>query len=188
MSNPLSEAQTAMFLVLETMVRLMAPILSFTAEEVWEHIPDHPGKTESVHLADMPRVDEDLVDEELAERWDRLLQVRAAVTKALEEARREKTIGHPLDAEVRMFAASGLYDLLAAYQDLLREVFIVSRVELAEGDPPPDARVTDLEGLALEVKTEAAPKCERCWVHDESVGTIPDHPGICRRCLNALED
>ncbi|MBU2549383.1 MAG: isoleucine--tRNA ligase [Proteobacteria bacterium] len=180
-------AQTAMFAVLGTMVRLMAPVLSFTAEEIWSHMPDFPGKTESVHLADMPRVDESRLDPDLAERWDRILEVRAAATKVLELARREKVIGHPLDADVALYASDGLYDLLAPYENDLREVFIVSRVRLVKGDPPAGVPASEVQGLAVAVQSNTEPKCERCWVHDETVGSIEEHPTICRRCHGALE-
>ena len=181
-------AQTAMFAVLETLVRLMAPILAFTAEEVWECLPDFPGKPESVHLADLPDVNKGLVDEGLAGRWERLLEVRSAVARVLEQARRNKVVGHPLDAAVTLFAADGLYDFLAGYQADLREIFIVSRVDLVRGDGAPDATATDLEGLAVTVQAAETAKCQRCWVHDDTVGQHPEHPGICTRCLTALED
>ncbi len=173
-------AQTAMFVVLKDMVRLMAPILSFTAEEVWDHLPDFNGKTDSVHLADMPRVDESIKDEALAQRWDRLLEVRSVVTKALEGARREKEIGHPLDAVVTLKAGGELYDFLTEYQKNLREIFIVSGVELTqvEGDGP--------EAV---ISPAGAPKCPRCWVRDESVKLDEqgEPAGICHRCQSTLE-
>jgi len=180
-------AQTVMFKVLETLVRLMAPILSFTAEEVWDHLPGFPGKTESVHLADLPQVEAGLLDEDLARRWDRLLEIRSAVTKALEEARKNKIIGHPLDAEVSLQAAGDLYEFLLPYQQDLREIFIVSRVALQDGRPPAEASATQIPGLAVTVRASQTLKCERCWIHDLSVGGRADHPGLCRRCQEALE-
>jgi len=180
-------AQTVMFEVLHAMVRIMGPILSFTAEEIWMALPHFQGKAESVFLADMPSVDESLVDKALAERWEKLLQVRSAVTRTLEEARRQKVIGHPLDAEVLLFADEKNYGFLSGYFDSLREVFIVSHVELSEGKPAPEASLTDIEGLAVLVRPFEAAKCERCWIHDRSVGDHADHPTICDRCHQALE-
>ena len=179
-------AQTTMYTVLETMVRLIAPILSFTAEEIWGHIPDFPGKAESVHLADMPEVDEAWLDDELAGKWSRLLEVRSQVTKVIEEARREKTVGHSLDAEVSLYADDELHGFLAPYSKLLREILIVSRVELLNEKPGSEARATEMPGLAVQVKSSGAVKCERCWIHDETVGINPEHPGICRRCDEAI--
>ncbi|MEW6261703.1 MAG: isoleucine--tRNA ligase [Thermodesulfobacteriota bacterium] len=172
-------AQTAMFIVLRDMVRLMAPILSFTADEVWDQLPAFPGRAPSVHLTDLPQVDENLLDGALAEKWDRLLEVRSLVTKALEDARREKTIGHPLDAVVRIEAGEKMYDLLEASAKDLREVFIVSGVILNRGGSA---------GITVRVEPASAPKCPRCWVHDETVVVAPDgRPhGPCRRCRQAL--
>ena len=181
-------AQSAMFAVLHSLVRLMAPILSFTAEEVWDHIPDFEGKTESVHLADMPQVDESLMDEELAARWERLLEVRSAATKALETARREKVIGHPLNAVVGLYADENLFEFLAPYSDQLRDIMIVSSVELGR-EAPAGAQATELEGLSVTVKAAPWPKCPRCWRHDETVALDGDEQvtGICQRCQEALD-
>jgi isoleucyl-tRNA synthetase len=182
-------AQTTMFTVLSALTRLMAPILSFTAEEVWDFMPKFKGKVDSVHLADLPLVDESLVDNDLAARWDRLLEIRAAVTKALETARRDKTIGHPLDAEVHLYASGKLHDFLSEYQNDLREIFIVSQVVLTETAPPPEAQGTGLEGLSILILRAGAAKCPRCWVRDStvSVGSDGEPEGVCRRCREALE-
>ncbi|MFH1090670.1 MAG: isoleucine--tRNA ligase [Pseudomonadota bacterium] len=183
-------AQTVMFDVLEAMVRLMAPVLSFTAEEVWDHLPDFPGKPESVHLADLPAADESLINPELSERWDRLLEVRSAVTKALEEARRNKVLGHPLDAEVRLSTTETLDQFLHAYEKNLREIFIVSRVVLQDGAGRTQLPSSLIEGLGVAVEASLAPKCPRCWVHDEAV-TVDGQGrpvGVCNRCRRALEE
>ena len=173
-------AQTAMFNVLESMVRLMAPILSFTAEEVWGYLPRFAGKVDSVHLADLPEADEAMVDDDLAQNWDRLLEVRSLVTGQLELARKEKTIGHPLDALVTLTAGSELYDFLAKYDNDLREIFIVSGVKLVQGD---------VDELQVTVTAASSLKCPRCWVRDETVPAGPDGQadGVCQRCRQALE-
>ena len=182
-------AQSAMFRVLDTLVRLMAPILSFTAEEVWSHLPVYPGKVESAHLADMPAVETGLVDEALARNWDRLLEVRAAVTKVLEAARRDKVIGHPLDADVRLYVQDELNDFLKPFEDRLREVFIVSQVELRRESPPADLEASEVSGLWIEVQPARAPKCPRCWIRYDSVPTDDQGrpTGPCERCRRALE-
>ncbi|MBW2092053.1 MAG: isoleucine--tRNA ligase [Deltaproteobacteria bacterium] len=180
-------AQTTMFTVLETMVRLMAPILAFTAEEIWGHLPDFPGKAESVHLADMPDEDKAFIDNALADRWDRLLEIRSQVTRVIEEARREKRVGHSLDAVVSLYADDETHGFLAPYVKSLRDIFIVSQVELIKGEPQAEARATDLPGLFVAVAASKAAKCERCWIHDESVGRHEDQAGLCQRCYEAIK-
>ncbi len=181
-------AQTAMFRVLDNMVRLMAPILCFTAEEVWGYLPEYPGKTPSVHMADLPNVDEALVDDELAGRWERLLEVRSAATKELEQARRDKVVGHALDAAVTLYASDSLYDFLLPYREDLRTIFIVSQVNLVKGEAPAGKASAEVEGLGVTVAAAAAEKCQRCWIHDETVGGDSGQTGLCARCRAALEE
>jgi isoleucyl-tRNA synthetase len=165
----------------------MAPILPFTAEEIWQHMPAAPGKTASIHLSRLPEPDADLRDEPLAARWERLLQVRGEVTKALEEARVQKRIGHALDASVTLSAGAELYAMLAPDTADLRSVLIVSAAELRQDAALDGAwESADIEGLKIRVQAAAGKKCERCWVHETSVGEIPEHPTICGRCRDAL--
>ena len=182
-------AQTAMFTVIEALVRLMAPVLAFTAEEVWKYIPEFQGKTESVHLADLPRVDEKWLDPDLAGRWARLLEVRSEVTRALEAARRNKIIGHPLDAQVDIHASGEIAAFLSAYKENLREIFIVSRVNLEQGDPATEAVPTEIDGLRVRITAASALKCPRCWVRDETVPADSEGKpaGTCQRCREAME-
>jgi isoleucyl-tRNA synthetase len=181
-------AQTVMYLTLDAITRLMAPILAFTAEEIWNYLPDYPDKPESVHLASLPEVNNEWRDESLAKNWEQILVIRGEVTKALEQARAEKMVGHPLDAAVTISADSDIYDLLSPYAAKLREVFIVSRVDLVS-DPGFEGTYAsdDISGLNIGVAAATDEKCERCWVHDPAVGTIADHPTICRRCKEALD-
>jgi isoleucyl-tRNA synthetase len=182
-------AQATMFEVLTALVRLLAPILSFTAEEVWRHLPDFAGKADSVHLTEFPDAHEALIDDDLAQRWDKLRTVRGEVTKALEAARREKIIGHPLDAEVTLVAEGELYDFLKGYQDDLRPVFIVSRVEVKQG--PPEGFVSEeAPGLGVVVGPSPHPKCPRCWVREETVGLDAEGQPVsaCERCQRAMDE
>ncbi len=181
-------AQTVMFRLLDYMIRIMAPILPFTAEEVWSHAPEWPGKENSVHMARLPEADAVWKNAELADKWRRLTAVRTEVAKALEQARAKKEIGHSLDAAVTIFCTNDeLYDRLQAQADDLRAMFIVSGVTLEKGAPAEDAfESTEVEGLAVAVSTAAGGKCARCWVHDVSVGTLADHPSVCKRCTDAL--
>jgi isoleucyl-tRNA synthetase len=180
-------AQTVLCMLLDTVARIMAPILPITAEEVWRHMPAAPDKAASIHLALLPAPDAALLDAGLAERWERLLQVRGEVTKALEEARVKKLIGHALDAAVTLSAGGELYEALAPHAAELRSLFIVSAAELLK-DAALEGAVesAEVKGLRIRVEPAAGSKCERCWVHETSVGASAEHPGICGRCRTAL--
>jgi isoleucyl-tRNA synthetase len=176
-SGARKSAQTALHEILTTLTRLMAPILSFTADEVWGYLPGDSG--ESVHLRQFPAVREEFIDEGLAERWEKIWQVREYVSKALEGARQEKLIGLSLDARVELTVPKGLYDVAFQYRDLLKEIFIVSQITLSTGD--------DVKEVRVEVKKAEGEKCGRCWVHDTSVGKDGDHRALCRRCIGTIE-
>jgi len=180
-------AQTVLTALLDALARIMAPILPITAEEVWRHMPAAPGKAASIHMALLPSPDAALMDAGLAERWERLLQVRGEVTKALEEARVKKLIGHALDAAVTLSAGGELYEALAPHAAELRSLFIVSAAELLKDAALEGAAESaEVKGLRIRVEPAAGPKCERCWVHETSVGASAEHPGICARCRTAL--
>jgi isoleucyl-tRNA synthetase len=181
-------AQTAIFELAVTLVRLMAPILAFTAEEVWEHLPAFPGKSESVHMELLPDPVPAYEDGAMEGEWQRVLEIRAEVNRALELARKNKEVGHSLDAEITLAASGPLADFLRGKEDVLSRVFIVSRVSLAEpGGLDSGTEAVDIPGLLIQVKQASAAKCARCWVHDETVETSPDQPEICSRCVNELE-
>ncbi len=179
--------QTAMHAILSTMVRLMAPVLSFTADEVWSFMKES-GKTQSVFLAGFPKVEEKYLDDALDARWDRILAVRGEAAKALEALRRDKKIGNSLDAGVTLYVAPDLYELLAHYKKDLAFIFIVSSVTLAkEADAPADAHTSDvIQGLKIAAGPATGAKCGRCWMYSETVGTVKDHPEICGRCVGNL--
>jgi isoleucyl-tRNA synthetase len=175
-------AQTALWDMLDALVRLMAPILSFTADEIWTLLPA-TGRPASVFAAGFP---EHLpLDETLAARWDRLLAVRTAVTKSLEDARQAGLIGHSLDARVQLSAADGLRPLLAEHADLLPALFIVSQVQLGT-HLGPEAVSPLLPELKVHVERARGRKCERCWNYSEAVGADATHPGLCERCLPVI--
>ncbi len=180
-------AQTVLHILLDALSRMMAPILTFTAEEIWKFMPDKNGKAASVHFTLLPSVNDEWKDDDLAGRWKRLLKIRNAVTKALEAARVQKLIGHSLDAAVTIYADEDIYELLSPYEDALRTVFIVSRASLINGDKPATAFETDdIKGLSILVEAATDEKCERCWIHDASVGTDSEKPTICNRCRDAV--
>ena len=180
-------AQTVMSIILEGMVRIMAPILSFTADEIWKFMPVHENREESVHMATLPVVEPEWLDESLAARWETLLAVRGEITKAIETARENKLVRHPLDAKVTIYTGEGgLHDLLQDFGDL-RSIFIVSRVSVENSTAPEGIFVSEeMPGLAVKVAPAPGTKCERCWVHELTVGEDSDHPTICHRCSAAL--
>jgi isoleucyl-tRNA synthetase len=172
--------------ILEALVRLMSPILSFTADEIWEHMKgkDRPL---SVHADLFISVDDMYKDPELAARWDDITGVRKEVTRTLELARKEKKIGHSLDAAVTLGLSPQLMEKLIAYRDHLRSILIVSSVDMMAIEQVEDGLVSEsIPGLKIKVSSSADAKCERCWVHDPTIGDDPDHPTICRKCSQAL--
>jgi isoleucyl-tRNA synthetase len=176
-------AQTAMYRILEALTRMTAPVLSFTAEEIWGFLP---GEREaSVHLAGFPSFAASLIDTALEAKYERLLAVRSDVAKVLELARAEKTIGHSLDARVEIAADGDLGILLKREAEQLTSLFIVSQVEvcdrLEEG-----CNGENLPGLKIRVSKADGTKCSRCWNYATSVGQTKEHPEICHRCLEAL--
>ncbi|MDY6905873.1 MAG: isoleucine--tRNA ligase [Thermodesulfobacteriota bacterium] len=181
-------AQTVIYKVLDSMIRLMAPILPFTAEELWRFMPpaDEP---ESVHLADLPTMIEEWEDALLSQKWERILMIRGEVTKALETARAKKEIGHPLDAQITISADDNLVKALKSYKDDLRSLFIVSKAILGDIDSD-DGEIYKsdvIEGLTIQVIRAPGEKCQRCWVYDISVGQDAKHPSACKRCIKALK-
>ena len=173
-------AQTTLYRLLDALVRLLAPIMSFTAEEVWGHM----GREGSVHAAFFPEAEE--LTQGIAAparkrlaNWDRLMEVRGDVLKSLETARNEKLIGAPLEARVRLSANGDLYPLLEQHARELPGLFIVSQVDLEQ-----------TEGGALTVKVERADgeKCERCWKYTTDVGSDSRFPTICGSCAGAVDE
>jgi isoleucyl-tRNA synthetase len=170
-------AQTALYEILEALTRLMAPILTFTTEEVWEKIPLGPGKIESVHLVPFPDLQSEYLNESLENQWEKIWEIRAVVNKALEEARKEQKIGLSLDAQVRLHVPEKMYQFLQTYQKDLKSIFIVSAVALHKDEKETWAEVLRAEGE----------KCERCWNYDVTVGRHKEHRTICQRCVEALQ-
>ena len=173
-------AQTALDEILKALTCLMAPILPFTAEEVWKYLPQEPGKAESVHLTSFPEVKSEYLDDALNERWERIWEIRARVTKVLEEARKEKVIGLSLDAQVHLYLPEKVFPFLECYEKDLKSIFIVSSVTLH--------LAKDEKEVRAEVSRADGKKCERCWNHDVSVGLPPKHQAICQRCVEAIEE
>lgn len=166
-------AQTVLYKILDVLARELAPLIPFTAEEIWTHFK---GKG-SVHLADWPKVDEKLIDSKLEERWSELSRLRDEVLKELEAKRIAKVIGAPLEAKILLYIKDDIeYNFLAQYLKDLPALFIVSQVELKKRDKR-EIAVSRADGV----------KCSRCWNWSESVGKNKSHPLLCKRCLDVVE-
>ena len=189
-SIPRRSAQTAMYHVVEALVRWFAPIMSFTAEEIWRHIPGQ--RAESVFLStwyELPSAgytESELQRHMDAGFWERVITVRDAVSKELEKLRVGGAIGSSLDAEVDLYADGETAALLRLLEDELRFVLITSYARVHDVAARPDAAVeADIPGLQLwlRVTPSAHAKCVRCWHHREDVGGNPEHPELCGRCV-----
>ena len=181
-------AQSALEIILDTLTRVAAPILAFMAEEVWAYMPNRHNRPASVHLAQLPEVNESFVDTKLAERWEPILALRAEVSKAVEEARARKMIGHSLDAAVTLGLPEGFLETVKPTVEELRTVLIVSKVSILSGTAPEGAyKSTVIDGLTIGIDRAPGEKCERCWIYDLSVGTDDTHKTICSRCVEALK-
>ena len=174
-------AQTALYRIADALVRAVAPIMCFTADEVWTHLPGPPSRPPSVHLTTFKKPDELLkgVTErqmEALKKWDSLLEVRSSVLASLEEARQNRLIGSGLEAQVRIAAEGDVWSLLNEYRDFLPTFFIVSQVELGKG------------AFGITVEKAAGSKCARCWNYSEHVGEDARYPNVCERCSAALKE
>ena len=180
-------AQTTLYKILDSLVRLMATILSFTAEEVWDHIPGAKERAQSVHFALFPEAEPQYLDAKLEERFELLLKVRTEVSRILEAARQGKVIGNSLEASVTLNAPEKLLAFLRENEPLLKDFFIVSEVILTPTVPPGAQQSKEMEGLHILVSRSAGQKCQRCWMYDSKVGQSVAHPSVCPRWLAALE-
>ncbi|HEX3741420.1 MAG TPA: isoleucine--tRNA ligase [Terriglobales bacterium] len=182
-------AQTALWRIGEAMTRLLAPILSFTCDEVWQYLPKMESRPASVHLAKFPEAKDVLgegvpaEDPRQQEDWAQLLTVRNQVLKSLEEARNQKQIGKSLEAQVKVTASDPAYSVLERYKPDLRYAFIVSQVDLERG---PSRNGTG--HLKVEVAKAAGKECERCWNYSTRVGEDPKYPTLCERCTPVVKE
>ena len=188
-------AQTTIYRILDVLVHLTAPILSFTAEEIWNYMPDKAKRPKSVFLSQIPEPDLTIVDTALAEKWDRILRERSEVLKALEQARTAGIIGHSLDAQVVFENRNGdhgsiLRKLIHADRNRLQDLLIVSQasetVEVGGGTGEESSYDAPLLNCSVKVRKAEGGKCERCWKYDIKVGTDKNHPTVCARCAAVL--
>ena len=182
-------AQTAMYEILDTLVRLVSPVLTFSAEEVWQHMPKVAGNPESIQLADWPAARSEYLDKQLEDKWNKLLTVRSELTKALEQARRTKVIGHSLDAAIAIYASDDVFEQLNALGEELATLLIVSKANVIQGvQQAPDKAYRSAElPLAVVVTPAQGEKCERCWIYSDTIGEDSEHGTLCERCAGVLK-
>ncbi len=183
-------AQTAVYRIARALTCLIAPILAFTAEEVWKYLPRRAGDPESVHMALFPAAEEleRAIDDTKTRNWDKLHAVREEVLKALEPARAAKMIAANLEARVTLLASGELSSLLQKYAAFLPALFIVSQVEVVPGGSNGSSASTGASDLKVRVEKAPGAKCERCWNYSIHVGESADYPTICERCVAALNE
>ncbi len=177
-------SQTAMYIIVDTLTRLLAPLISFTADEIWQFIPGE--REESVHLASFPTLHGEYKDTELASQWEQLFEIRTDVLKALELQRVAKVIGHPLDAVVQISAPPETASFIRQNIDKLRAICIVSVLDLVEQLPDEAYQGATVDGVKVLVQKSDGDKCERCWCYSHELGSNSDHPTICPKCTAAV--
>ena len=180
-------AQTVMYKLINDLVVMLTPILAFTTEEIWSFLR-REGQPESVQLLSWPIENDAYLDEALEQRMDKVLQVREVVTKALEEARSHKVIGHSLAAMVTVYADDEWYKLLQQTPGL-EKMFIVSHLQLTNSNQPVTNGLSleNVEGIWVTVEPAQGGKCERCWIIDTSVSTEEGQPALCSRCSTVIK-
>ena len=171
--------------VLLALVRLVAPVVPHTAEEVWDHIERKDEEAPSVHLAHWPEPPAEWHDAELLERWRKVALVRSDVLREIEKLRAARELGGSLEASVRLGAEGELLDFLRRFEGLWPAIFIASTVEVCEGAVE-GAAGEDCPGLTVSVSKSEHPKCVRCWNHLPTVGSDADHPELCARCAEVV--
>jgi isoleucyl-tRNA synthetase len=183
-------AQTAVWKITSALVRLIAPVLVFTSEEIWRYLPKAKGDQPSVHMAEFPDAESLIakIDPQKKEAWEELANVRSAVLVKLEEARNAKSIGGSLEAKVSLYSSlPKLQSILKSYAMQLPALFIVSQVQVLEAAPVTvDGGVSS--GVAVRIDKADGKKCERCWNYSTHVGENPRYPTVCERCTEALAE
>ena len=179
-------AQSAMWRILKALAKMIAPVLTFTSEELWQHMRNEVDASlpESVQLADWPQVDEALLDDELSAHWQQVLELRRVAMAALEEAKAAGEVSNPLEARLDLYLTDAAREALLGIEEDLEALMIVSVVELhhiEEHDRPGEP-----SGMRVEASLASGGKCGRCWMRSESTGLAEDHPELCARCAERV--
>ncbi len=187
-------AQTVLYMILDGMLKIMAPILSFTSQEAWDSLhgfDDNAPLNTSVFFQEFPALPEQTMSADQLEKWKKIIRVRSEITKALEIARRDKVIGHPLEAEVVIQYTDALSQSIESNWGILQEISIIS--ELTHAAEVLDGKEQlfvseEIEGFKILVQPAEGKKCERCWIRSKTVGDSSEHPEICDRCLAVVSE
>ncbi len=189
-SHARKSAQTALWHIVRLLLLDMAPVLSFTAEEIYQSLPQELRGPETTVFALQPMpLDGFLLDGKTREDWDFLIAVRGAANRAVEKLRQEGLTGHSLDSRVTIYADASAMQRLKGLNADLRAVFIVSQLllEPLENAPADSARVPELEGVAIKVEKAHGEKCARCWIYTEELGQDAEYPDLCPRCAEVIK-
>ncbi len=187
-------AQTVLYEILDGLLRLMQPILSFTAAEAWNSlhgIDEKDPLDKGIYFQEFQAMVTTGCDEKMMAKWERLMAIRSEITKALEVARRQKVIGHPLEAEVLLKADAELAVFLQEEWDTIKEISIISELSILDEDAPEKGcryRSEEIIGLVVQVQSAQGEKCERCWIRTTTVGKDMEHPNICLRCVEVVKE
>jgi len=182
-------AQTVLYETINVLTRLLTPILAFTTEEIWRHLPLGEDRPLSVQLASWPQVKEEFKDNQLQAKWDKILQIRDVVGRALEKARQEQGIGNSLNAAVQVYLEKEWFDFLKPLEGDLSTLLIVSQVSvhpITEQVPGKAFVSEEIPGFQVLVKVAPGEKCERCWNYSVTVGQEANHPTLCSRCVDVI--
>ncbi len=181
-------AQTAIYEITASLIKIIAPVLVFTAEEAWAHLPGREETVASVHLELTPEVNEDYINLETKDEWEKILLIRSEVAKATEEARSAKIIGSSLEARIILSVPEEIANIVEAFKDMLPSLFIVSQVEtvLSNASSKGAWQSKAMPGLTIEVDRAQGKKCARCWNFRHDVGADAEHTQLCGRCLEVI--
>jgi len=181
-------AQTTMYTILSGLTRMLAPLIVFTAEEIWKAMPHASSDNkESVFLNSLPKYDEKIAFSDIEQKWDRLFGLRDDVMKSLELARADKFIGKSLDAKVTIYTEdSAIYDLLSSFDGELATVYIVSSASVVLGKAPEGATSYD-SGIGVKVDIADGERCDRCWLHSTE-GEHTEDGFLCARCAKIVKE
>lgn len=185
-------AQTVLYQILNDLVKLIAPVLSFTSEEIWQRLKAIKEDETSIFLTSWPKINKKYIDKDLEQKWDKILKIRKDVLKALELKRQEGFIGNSLEAKVNIYTEDKeIYDYLISFKGQLETIFIVSKVEVLYGEKDLPSDIYSGEEIsAVKVLITKAPggRCERCWCYSETVGEGTKYPTICSKCAKVMHN
>lgn len=175
-------AQATMYIILDNLVKILTPMIPFTAEEIWKYMKHSKNEqVESPMLAKWPEENDKYRNEQISEKWAKIINLKSDVAKELENARVDKIIGHSLNAKVTLYVDEKEYEKFLKEKDLLTTVFIVSSLEIEKNSRK------DEEKIGIKIEQASGKKCERCWMYSESVGDDKENPTICHRCSEAIK-